>query len=409
MTDIESNGDDPGKVDRPLRIVDFSTHLSGPVASHLLAELGADVIKIERPVIGDGNRGDNPKVFGLGMFHVAMSSGVRSLAISTRSPQWPEVVAASSKWADAVIVGARPADARKRGLDFASIQRHNSRTVYCLISGYGETGPWRSYSAHGQSLDAMAGMATVEWRDGLPETPAGWRSTGSTMAGVFGAMGVLAGVLRRDRTNTAQHVSVSLWQSALWWNWRDVTCLANLDHPWREYKTLGSRYAMYPTSDNRALLCAPIERRFWSQFCDVLGLPDDWKDRGDWSESGMEFGDGPASAGEREAIAERTRQRTLNEWWSVFEGTEIPWAPVLTAREAFQSDHASIEGAMRSTPMAGGTARVVATPVRFATDRKLGIAGRDMELEPLGSPPLVGEQTDEILAMLGLGHVVLDP
>ncbi|MEY2446953.1 MAG: hypothetical protein QOH79_429, partial [Acidimicrobiaceae bacterium] len=189
MTKVEGNGHgEPGaRGDERLRIVDFSTHLSGPIASHLLTELGADVIKIERPIIGDGNRGDNPKIHGQGIFHVAANSGVRSLHVSTRSPQWPDVVAGAARWADAVIVGARPQDARKRGLDFASIQQINPRIVYCLISGYGETGPWRGYSAHGQTIDALAGMATVEWRDGLPETPKGWRSTGSTLAGVFGA------------------------------------------------------------------------------------------------------------------------------------------------------------------------------------------------------------------------------
>jgi crotonobetainyl-CoA:carnitine CoA-transferase CaiB-like acyl-CoA transferase len=408
VIDVDPNGDGDQRerTGERLRIVDFSTHLSGPMASHLLIELGADVIKIERPVIGDGNRGDNPRIHGQGIFHVAVSSGARSLQISTRSPQWPDVVAACARWADAVIVGARPQDARKRGLDFASIQQHNPRIVYCLISGYGETGPWRGYSAHGQTIDALAGMAPVEWRDGLPETPKGWRSTGSTLAGVFGAIGVLGGIVRRDRTNTAQHVSISLWQSALWWNWRDVTCLANLDHGWNEYTNLGSRYAMYPTADDRAVLVAPVEHKFWVEFCNALGLPDDWKDRGDWSESGMHFGAGETE--ERAAIAAVTRERTLDEWWKVFEGTNIPWAPVLTASEAFQSEHASMEGAMRSTPMAGGTARVVATPVRFADDETLGTPGHEMELPPLSSPPLVGEHTGEILAMLGLEGLVLE-
>ena len=122
----------------------------------------------------------------------------------------------------------------------------------------------------------------------------------------------------------------------------------------------------------------------------------------------MEFGNGPASAGEREAIAAVTRQRTMDEWWAALDGTEVPWAPVLTAREAFESQHAAAEGAMRSTPMAEGTARVVATPVRFATDATLGEPGREMELEPLSSPPLVGEHTREILEMLGLGDMVLE-
>jgi crotonobetainyl-CoA:carnitine CoA-transferase CaiB-like acyl-CoA transferase len=395
-----SSADAAAHTAAPLRIVDFSTHLSGPMASHLLAELGADVIKIERPVIGDGNRGDHPRINGVGMFHVACSSGVRSLAINSRSPHWSSVVDAAARWADAVIVGARPVDAMKRGLDFASLRGVNPRLVYCLISGYGETGKWKDYSAHGQSIDALAGMVDVEWRDGMPQTRQGWRSAGSTLAGVFGAMGVLDGIIRRDRTGTAQHVSVSLWQSALWWNWRDVTCLANLDHRWNEYEALGSRYAMYPTSDERAILVAPIEQKFWHEFCDLLELPDEWRDRGDWSESGMDFGKGLAD--ERDHIASITRTRTLREWWAAFAGTDIPWAPVLTPGEAIESDHATAEGAMRRTRVGDQAVRVVATPVRFADDATVGAPGREKELTELSAPPAVGEQTAEVISMLGL-------
>lgn len=388
-----------------LRIVDFSTHMSGPIASHLLAELGADVIKIERPGVGDGNRGDHPAVLGQGMFHVALNSGTRSLAISTRSPHWRTVVEASARWADAVIVGTRPSAARKRGLDFASMHKANPRIVYCLISGYGERGPWRDYSAHGQTIDAFAGLATHEVVDGQPVTPDGWRSTGSTLSGVFGAMGVLAGILRRDRTGTAQHINVSLWGAAMWWQWRDLTTLANLDIPWRDYRNLGSRYAMYPTADDRVVLAAPIEQRFWEQFCDLLELPADWKSRGDWSTSGMDFGNGERYADEPALITERMRSRTMPEWWEAFGATDIPFAPLLTPAEALDSDHARMEGILRSTSVGDGTARVTATPIRFADDELVESEDR-VELPPLSPPPGLGEHTEEVLGALGLA---IDP
>src|ERR1700749_5076919 len=120
-----------------MRIADFSTHLSGPMASHLLAEAGADVIKVEHPVFGDGNRGMSPKIAGTGDFHIGLNSGARSLALSSRSPHWHDVIAACARWADAVIVGSRPVDARRRGLDFASIAAANPSIVYCSVSGYG--------------------------------------------------------------------------------------------------------------------------------------------------------------------------------------------------------------------------------------------------------------------------------
>src|SRR3954454_2122613 len=101
-----------------LRVVDFSTHLSGPLATHLLTELGATVVKVENPRTGDGNRAIFEVGGGMGLFHLALNSGARSLAVDRRSELWPEVVAAAARWADVVVVGARPLDARKRGTDF---------------------------------------------------------------------------------------------------------------------------------------------------------------------------------------------------------------------------------------------------------------------------------------------------
>ncbi|QTV80474.1 CoA transferase [Microbacterium sp. NIBRBAC000506063] len=140
-----------------MRVVDFSTHLSGPMASHLLAETGVDVVKVEHPVIGDGNRGMSPKIAGVGDFHVGLNSGVRSLAASTRSEHWPALLEACARWADAVIVGSRPSDARRRGLDFASLAQHNDRLVYTAISGYGIRGRGRSSPLTGRTSTPARG------------------------------------------------------------------------------------------------------------------------------------------------------------------------------------------------------------------------------------------------------------
>ena len=163
---------------------------------------------------------------------------------------------------------------------------------------------------------------------------------------------------------------------------------------------------MYPTADGRAILAAPIERHFWEQFCEVLGLPDDWKSRGDWSHSGMDFGSGDAHADEVGAIADRTRQKSLQELWTAFGQTDIPFAPLLTPAEALASDHAAAEGILRSVPVGDEVARVAATPIRFADDDVAGEPGREMELPPLTPAPGLGEHTEELLGVLGLD---LDP
>lgn len=385
------------------RIVDFSTHLSGPLASHLLAEAGATIIKVENPKAGDGNRGLEPFIHDRGMFHVALNSGARSLTVSPRSPHWPAIVSALTRWADAVIVGARPADAARRGLDFASLVGHNRELVYCLISGFGVRGPWKNVTAHGQTIDAYAGQVEVEWRDGVPGTRKGWRSAGATLAGVFAALGVYAGLDKVRRGQGPQHVGVSLWGSALWWAWRDVNCWANLDEPWHDYDELGARYGMYATADGRAILCAPIERKFWVSFCDLLDLPAPWKERGSWERSGMEFG----FDDERPVIAARVAERSLADLTALFAANDIPHAPLLTVNEVLASEHAGANGVLREVEVNGGRAEVAASPVHFRTADGEGDA--DIPLLPA---PELGEHTAEVLRELGLDHLVgenLDP
>jgi crotonobetainyl-CoA:carnitine CoA-transferase CaiB-like acyl-CoA transferase len=393
---------------RDLRVVDFSTHWSGPMASHILAELGADVIKVENPSIGDGNRGLSPYIEGVGMVHVALNSGTRSLAFDRRDPRWPDVVAALARWADVVLVGAKPVDAAKRGIDFATMAKANPRIVYCLISGFGVVGPWQDYSAHGQNIDALGGLVTAEWVDGLPRTPSGWRSSGTTLAGMWAAIGVLDAVVkvRSGTVSHAQHVDISIWGSAMAWQWRDLTTHAALGHPWDDYSELGSRYAMYPTADGRALLVAPVERKFWERWCDVIGYPTR-RDVGDWSASGMEFGRGADFQQERLEIAELTRTRTLDEWVAALEPTKIPFAPLLTSAEAMDSEHGRANAVMSDTEVDGKPVRLTAVPVRV-TDGGDAADPQPRPVRRLSPPPTIGQHNRDVLAAIGLSELALE-
>jgi crotonobetainyl-CoA:carnitine CoA-transferase CaiB-like acyl-CoA transferase len=366
------------------------------MASYLLRESGSQVVKVENPKGGDGLRTSGAKIAGTGRFHAALNAGALSIAVDTRSAEWPEVVAACARWADAVIVGARPEDARRRGIDFESLRAIRPDVVYCSISGYGDHGPWRGYAAHGQNADAMAGNVPVEWHDGMPTTPAGWRSAGTTLAGVFSALGILAALYRREVSGGAQFVPVSMWQCATWWNWRDVNMLANTGEGSWEYQSMGSRYSMYPAGDDRALVVCPIEEKFWVGFCDLLGLPESWRKRGTWARTRTDYG----YEDEREDIARVLRTRPLSEWIARLDAAGIPFAPVLTIPEVIASEHAEANGLMRSVPVGDQVASVLAAPYRVLSGPEDGLTPR-----PLGEPPAIGEQTVEILRELGLADL----
>jgi crotonobetainyl-CoA:carnitine CoA-transferase CaiB-like acyl-CoA transferase len=276
------------------------------------------------------------------------------------------------------------------------VARIRPDTVYCLISGYGEEGPWRDFTAHGQTMDAMAGLVPVEWHDGTPRTPAGWRSSGTTLAGIYAAVGIMYALYQRERGAAgALHVSVPVWSAAMAWNWRDLNCLANLGEGWTEYQDLGSRYAMYGTADRRALIVAPIERKFWEAFCDVAGLGH-LRENGAW-DSGADFGRGPAYDAERKEIADAVAARTLQEWTDLLAPAAVPFAPVLTLAEALDSEHAAAQGVMRATTVAGHPVQVPGAPVRVSDAAHLG-----KRPGPVTPAPLIGEHTADILAELGL-------
>ena len=404
---------DPASLRGP-RVADFSTHLSGPIASRQMVQMGADVIKIENPNWGDGNRDFPPYFDGEGVHHLALNPGTRSLAIDARAPNWPQVVEAVARWADVVIVGNRPVNAQRLGIDFTSMLKHNPRLVYCLVTGYGLAGEWADYPAHGLNMDAFAGTVPLEQNGDRPDVPAFYRSVGTTIAGVEAALGIYAALYRRDHDPDLQEggggqvVHVSIWEAALSWMWRDLGTHANVGRPWTAYRDLGSRYCVYGTSDGKALLVAPSERHFWERFCDALDLPAKLRIRGNWS-SGSDMGDAYVALGERDIIQAKIASRTRDEWVAVLAKADLPFAPILDWREAMVSPHAAANGVMTQYEYKDKTVRVATTPVSVTPAREV----REGGYETLAAAhrakagagrraPHLGEHNEEILRELGI-------
>ncbi|MBV7482175.1 CaiB/BaiF CoA-transferase family protein [Bordetella sp. BOR01] len=388
------------------KVVDFSTHFSGPVAARWLTHLGADVIKVEHPVVGDGNRKFGPMFHEDSVHHLYLNAGTRSLAMAWQSPEWPRTVQALANWADVVIVGNRPAQAERLGIDAAAMLGHNPALVYCMITGYGLDGEWAALPAHGLNMDALAGAVLLKRDDGDLRVSHRYRSVGTTVAGIEAALGIYAALHRRAQGQGGQVVQVSIWEAALAWQWRDLVTQANLGHAWTEYQDLGSRYAVYTTQDDKALLVCPIEQRFWEQFCDVLGLPADIKARGDWS-GGMDLGADYRSLGESQLIAGVIRTRPQSVWLERLRAAQVPVSPVLDYTEAMASAHAQANGVMGSYQIHGHTASmpvppVSITPVDSGVDGATLAASHRAKSECVPRPPDLGEHNREILMELGL-------
>lgn len=386
------------------KVVDFSTHFSGPVASRRLVHLGADVIKVEHPFKGDGNRKFPPLFHEDSVHHLYLNAGTRSLAMDWKSPEWPGTVLALARWADVIIVGNHPTQAKRLGIDAAALLAHNPELIYCMITGYGLDGEWAKLPAHGLNMDALAGSVALDHGPEGARVSNRYRSVGTTVAGIEAAMGIYAALHRRAQGEGGQVVQVSIWEAALAWQWRDVVTQANLGHSWTEYQDLGSRYAVYTTQDEKALLVCPIEQRFWTRFCDVLSLPPEVKARGNW-EDGIDLGADYVAQGEQRLIADVMHTRSQAGWLELLREVEVPVSPVLDYVEAMASTHAQANGVMAHYQLRD---RTVATPVPPVS---ITPAGPDMDYIALADshrskamnaqrPPELGEHNEEILREL---------
>ena len=255
--------------------------------------------------------------------------------------------------------------------------------------------------SHGLNPDAFAGIVPIELRDGLPEPHASYQSAGAPLSGLFAALGILAALRRRDATGEAQRLHVSLFGAAIWWNWRHVTAFANLGEEWWSYAKFGGRYATYQTSDRKVILVCPIEQGFWKSFCSVVGLPEDWKSRGSWGQSGMDHG--TAYPWERAEIAKKILEQPRDHWVREFSRVKIPFAPVLSLEETLASEQVQAIGAMRDVGVGAHTARIPSLPITFATQ----VPGEHPDR--LLRTPELGEHNEEIFAELGLAPAPAAP
>lgn len=381
------------------------------MASRSLIHFGADVVKVENPHGGDGNRQVGNAFAGSSDVHHALNAGTRSITLDRRSPDWPLAVEALARWADVVIVGARPEDARKRSVDAETLLAINPELVHCSITGYGEDGPWSGMPAHGLQPDVMAGLVEVEWHDQIPHVPASYQAHGTALAGIWAALGIQAALLRRLRGAPGQVVTVSIWEAALSWMWREAQAGLN-DLPSRPaFQTMGSRYRMYACSDQRVLLVCPIERKYWQRFVDIVGLPEASRELGSW-ENGADYG--VDHGDEAAAIAKALTTRPAMEWEALFAAEGVPAAMVRTVREAVATDHAKHLGVSAPVALADGVYVAPLNPVAV-----ISVDGGHPGAETMASrrrergagltaAPELGADTLGVLANLGLHDPVAE-
>ena len=345
---------------RPLegiRVLDFSTLLPGPLATLLLAEAGAEVIKIERPGRGDEMRSYTPK-FGADSVNFALlNRGKRSIAIDLKDKAAVEKLKPLIASADVVVEQFRPGVMDRLGLGYAVLNQLNPRIIYCAITGYGQHGPRANVAAHDLNYIAETGLlALAAGSDGAPVPPPALIADigGGTYPAVIN---ILLALRSRDRTGKGCKLDVAMADNLfafMYWAMGNGEVAGEWPTPGGELVTGGSpRYNVYRTQDGKFVAAAPLEQKFWENFCTLIGLAPDMQD------------DSRDAAQTRRAVAEKIAAKTADEWRALFAGKDVCCCVMASLEDAMRDPHFIARGVFGAKLAAEGQ-EMTALPVPVA-------------------------------------------
>ena len=260
-----------------LKVLDFSTLLPGPFASLLLADMGAEVLRIESPTRMDLLRVLPPHDQGVSASHAYLNRNKRSLALDLKQPAALEVVKQLVQDYDIVLEQFRPGVMERLGLGYEALKAINPKLIYVSITGYGQTGPYKDRAGHDINYLALAGLASYTGRQDSGPLPLGIQAADIAGGSLHGVIGLLAAVIARQHSGQGQHLDVSMTDCAFSLNaMAGAGYLACGVEPDRENQMLngGSFYDYYRTRDGRWLSVGSLEPVFMQQLCTTLGRPE---------------------------------------------------------------------------------------------------------------------------------------
>ncbi|MBI4083764.1 MAG: CoA transferase [Candidatus Lambdaproteobacteria bacterium] len=340
-----------------IRVLDFTTLLPGPLATLMLAEAGAEVIKIERPGVGDEMRAYQPRLGRDSVNFALLNRGKRSVALDLKDRRQRERLWPLIDSADVLVEQFRPGVMARLGLDYERLRRRNPRLVYCSITGYGQEGPSRDVAGHDLNYLAETGLLGLAAdRAGAPVVPPALIA--DIAAGSYPAVvNIQLALLERARTGSGCLLDVAMTDNLfpfLYWALGTAHVTGRWPRPGGELVTGGSpRYAIYRTRDGRYLAAAPLEQRFWDVFCGVIGLDAALRE------------DAADPAATMAAVAGRIGSDTAARWRERFAGKNACCTVVATLEEALAAPHFRARG-LFDWSLAASDRRVPALPVPLA-------------------------------------------
>ena len=395
-----------------LKVLDLTTIASGPYAASLLADLGADVIKVEPPAPGDMARvfeSTEPRytLKGLSPHIMTLARNKRGIVVNLRDPAGKETFADLTRWADVVVDNYRPGVTQRLGIDYDSLKLINERIIACSITGYGHTGPGRDRAALDACIQAYAGVMGITGEpDGGPMRAGPLYADIS--AGMAGVVGILAAVIARDRTGTGQHIDISMLDVQV----SMLTYIATMQlMSGLPAARMGNEHALhvpydaYRTADGYLFVAAFLDHH-WAALCGALGemdLPDAVRADVDYlTQERLLHRIERLEAREpiNAALANVLRERDREEWLEELSAAGIPVAPVNTVEESVNDPQVLSRNMIVDIPHPeGGTFRAPGNAIKMSA----------ADADTFTAPPRLGEDTEAVLAeVLGYDRQRID-
>jgi crotonobetainyl-CoA:carnitine CoA-transferase CaiB-like acyl-CoA transferase len=391
-----------------VRVLDLSRVLAGPWCTQTLADLGADVIKVERPGSGDDTRGWGPPFLkdGAGAdtaeaaYYLGTNRNKRSITVDIAKPAGQALIRAMAARCDVFVENFKVGDMARYGLDAASLCALNPRLVYCSVTGFGQTGPYRERAGYDYAIQGIGGLMSVTGeRDDLPG--GGPQKVGVAVAdlftGMYATVAILAALRHRDATGQGQAIDMALLDT-------QVAMLANLGANYLATGVAPKRagnahqnivpYQVFEVADGHLILAVGNDSQF-AKFCDVAGRPELARDE--------RFARNAARVRHRAILvpllAELMKTRRKADWLAALEAAKVPCGAINDLAEVFADPQVAARGMTVSVPHPlAGELPLVASPIKLS---QTPVAYRR-------APPLLGEHTAEVLAEFGVTPQQLD-
>ena len=374
---------------RGIKVLDLSRLLPGGFCSMMLGDFGAEVIKVEEPGRGDYVRWTPPFIHGQSAYFLSINRNKKSVVLDLKNPKGTDVFLRLVRMADVVIESFRPGVVDRLGIGYQSVAKVNPRIIYCSISAFGQSGPYRDREGHDLNCLALSGFLSITGTKGGPLIIPGVQLS-DYAASMMATTAILLGLIERQVSGQGQYCDLSMLDAITsWMGMHVVKYLADglLPDPQDAmFNGALACYNIYKTKDDRYVVLGGLEEKFWSNFCRFIGredlIPLQWE--GHTIQERM-----------KEEISHLFRQKTMAEWLGLLDGKGICFSPVLTIEESLNFPHLQERGMFQHIEGEEGKAiPQVGFPIRLS----------NTPAAHLIPPPKMGQHSRSVLQKAGFSH-----